>query len=243
MTDLDQPLNIEGKVDGDTLSAKMMRPWAAVELLELCVGGSVTAKEVIADKMRDGVLRAYARTISVSRERKVKSAWDDVPAFDGTMKLIPRNRLIGSAHWAEDAHNWKWRSGKFHIRRKKGGFLLLKGVRLVESDVVQLAKRYDERLKNLYKGGRGLNEEAWYNMWLTILWMQEKGQLDKTAIRAKKSFPSLVQEAWVNHVFPELKLKYEGKAGGKLIDSRLNNIPSVHTMRTSLVKLWEDHIT
>ena len=242
MKDLSELTTSDGEVGDDSLPPKLMKPWAAIELLELCVGGSVTAKEVIADKMRDGVLKAYAKTTSVSREKKLKLAWANVPAFDGTMKIIPKTKFIGSAHWAEDAHNWKWRTGNFHIQKRDGGFLLLKGVRLAENDVVQLVKRYDERIKNLHKGGRKLNEDAWYNMWLTLLWMQEKGQLDKSTIRAKKSFPSLVQETWKKNVLPELTAKYEDQIGSIVFDSRLKELPSVHTMRPSLVKLWGDLI-
>ena len=243
MTDFDQSINSEDKVNGDMPLPKLMKPWVAVKLLELCVGGSVTAKDVIADKMRDGELKAYAKTISVSRKKKLKKAWADVPAFDGTMKKIPRNKLIGSAHWAEDVPNWKWRRGRFHIRRKDGGFLLLQGVRFVKNDVLQLIQRYDERIKNLNKGGRGLNESAWYNMWLTVLWMQNNGKLNKATLPPKKtSFPGVVRDHWKNDVFPDLQRKHEGQAGIIITVSREEKLPSVHTMKSSLDKLWADLI-
>ena len=242
MADPIQSKNSEFKADGDTALPVLMRPWVAVELLELCVGGSVIAKEVIADKMRDGVLKAYAKTISVSRAKHIKLAWSDAPAFDGTMKIIPKTKLIGSAHWAEDARNWKWRSGRFHLRRKVGGFLLLRGVSLVENDVMQLIRRYDERIRNLNKGGRGIKENAWYNMWLTVLWMQNNDQLNKTTICQKQVFAGEVMTAWNEKVRPELKLKYEGRAHSSVIESRLADFPSASTMSKSLAKLWDDRI-
>ena len=242
MTNFNELDNNEGKVGSDSTPPKLMKPWAAVELLELCVGGSVIAKEVIADKMRDGAIKAYAKTISISREEKLKLAWKNVPAFDGAMKIIPRNKLIGSAHWAEDVHNWKWRMGNFHLRRKDGRFLLFEGVSIVEDDVVQLINRYNERIRNLNKGGRGFNENAWYNMTLTVLWMQNHGQLDKTTILQKGRFPGLVQTTWLEKVRPKLKLKYEGRAHASVIESRLGKLPGLDTMQNSLSKLWDDLI-
>ena len=165
-------------------------PWQAIEQLETCIGGSVATKEAIADKIRDGAIRAFARAIWTHDGADPKVGWESAPKIskNSPSVAIDRRKLIGSKQWFDDARNWKWRKGDFFISKKNGKLLMLKGVTLSKEDVGALQQRHDDRLRNINKGGRNVKADNWTKIWLTVLQMERDGELDQAKLGQKAYF-------------------------------------------------------
>ena len=149
-----------------------MNPYTAVRKLEHYCGGSFNAKLLIADKIRDGEIRAYAKRAWISNEQTLKSS--RIPPSEGMERkiLVPRSRLIGAESWTQNVANWKWRSGDFYcvlrsrpIRRQH-----FQKVRLAKVDVEKILIEAEEVVqKKLSSRGRPTKLDGWNKVWMEVL--------------------------------------------------------------------------
>lgn len=152
---------------------KLIRPFEAFKLLRDLYGGGTNAKKLIADKIRDGEIVAFAKRTWVSREPSLVTARNAKPPKNaGKFAQIKRSKLIAAARWTEEAPNWKWRQSVFHtvsttdpVKRR-----IFTGVRLVEDDVLRLlVEAQTARQKDASNAGAKRNSDSWDDLWLTAL--------------------------------------------------------------------------
>ena len=91
---------------------ELVKAYDALRRLENYVGTTAAVKAMLADKMRDGAIRAYAAQSWGSGEPSLKKAWKAGPPIDALRKqLINRRHLVASPSWQNDMQRWKWRAG------------------------------------------------------------------------------------------------------------------------------------
>ena len=150
----------------------LMSPYEAVEMLEQFYGTTET-KRMLVDKMRDGVVRAYARRSWVSTEEVLKDARNGkVPRRAKRDVLISPAKLVGAERWIDESPLFKWRKGDFHsvIRSKPMKRRIFRGVGLAREDVNAVWRKAadHEKLKK-NTGGRRRNDTAWDKVFVTVL--------------------------------------------------------------------------
>lgn len=186
----------EGRVQ--TPFPTFMKPYTAVKRLEHYCGGSYNAKLLIADRIRDGEIRAYARRAWVSDEVSLKSSRREPPEGVEHKVLIPRNRLLGAERWTENTSQWKWRAGDFFsvVRSKPIRRQHFKDVRLAKDDVEKILIGLEEAHKRkLSNRGRPTKNDAWNAVWIEVLRLANGGGLTKAAVGDMQSFRRLVMDA------------------------------------------------
>ena len=174
-----------------------MKPYTAVRKLEHYCGGSYNAKLLIADKIRDGAVRAYARRAWVSDEVSLKSSRREPPDGVECRVSIPRNRLIGAESWTENISQWKWRAGDFFavIRSKPVRRRHFRDVRLARDDIEKiLIDVQDAQKRKLSNRGRPTKNDAWNAVWVEVLRLAQNGNLTKAALGDMQRFRRLVME-------------------------------------------------
>lgn len=150
----------------------LIRAYQAVQALERYVGGSVAAKKLLADKMRDQELRAKARRSWVSSNPNLKMAFKENPSDALRGIDIDYKKLVGARNLRSDIERWKWRSGSFFISRSNGvDKTIFTQVRFYKDDIDKILQYYrsDEILKDKYKGGRKSRIDARDDVWLAIV--------------------------------------------------------------------------
>jgi len=186
---------------------KLVKPYDALNLLEHLYGGSIDAKKLIADKIRDGEIKAFAKRSWVSREPSLRLARNAKPPQTAAeFTQIDRKKLIGADSWVDEASRWKWRRGIFHsvangdpVKRR-----IFKGVRLAEEDILRLvAKAREARQKDASNAGAPSKAEASDNVWLAILECAIKRQLTKDNLGSQKKWArTLSNELAIKKVTP-----------------------------------------
>ena len=161
--------------------------WAAVELLAEQVGGVPTAKELIADALRDG--RVVARA---------KAQWrGSSPVFNGPQgrqaialgRDITREEWQSSANWPADVARWNWMDSKFFVSREGfravsyGGmgprYTLFDGVEFSREEITALFRpKPAGRTKR--RGGVSPNLEIWDTLYREILMIAQVRKLNFT---------------------------------------------------------------
>lgn len=145
------------------------RPAEAMEILE-SEGGVICGpalKELIADKIRDGKIRAYAGRAWDSRKR-LASAWEAGPPNDSEERVqIDRGDFLLSESWKSDVHSWDWQKGNFHCGSEiSGRRRMYKNVILAKDDVDKLRL---ELSGPKGRGGRVPESDYRDEVWLSIL--------------------------------------------------------------------------
>lgn len=180
-----------------TLFPMFITPFTAVKKLEHYCGGSFNAKLLIADKIRDGEIRAYAKRAWISKEPSLRlSRVLPTEGFERKI-LIPRSCLIGAESWTENVANWKWRAGDFYsvlhgpsIRRQH-----FKSVRLAKDDVEQIVTQAEAaKHKKLSARGRPTKLDAWNEVWRSVLRIVIEEEFSKSALVDMQRFRAKVLE-------------------------------------------------
>jgi hypothetical protein len=157
--------------NSDDLPA-LIRPLEAVELLSDHYLGSKAAKDLLADCIKDGRLRAYAlRTWTVIGLTPMK-AWKAGPNGNVINKAqIDAGALRRSTYLPADQQRWDWVKGNFYLRGAGGKRTMFRSVRFAEPDVIKLLPS---------KSPRGLksDESGRHEIWLAILDVMNSGGSD-----------------------------------------------------------------
>ena len=174
----ERPPNAEGASSPLTLP-KLIKPVAAVDRLEAYYGGST--KELLADKLRDGLIRAYALRSWVAKGRSLEQAWASRPRMGVVRKQqIPREAFLRNPNWYEDIRGWDWVTGDFFCTEKSPRpvttRMMFKNVRFAREDVEALITKAEQAVRK-GKGGRHPDREAWENVWMEILALALDGNL------------------------------------------------------------------
>lgn len=176
---------------------KLMRPYTAVKKLEHYCGGSFAAKQLIADKIRDGEIGAFALRTWVSDQPSLKKARGECPGVTETKTMIKPSTLVGAESWTENVASWKWRIGDFHsvIRSKPMRRRIFRKVRLVADDVEQLLSAREALFQTeLSNRGRRPKMEAWHEVWMEVLRLAVEGRFTKDHVGTMAQFRSKIAE-------------------------------------------------
>ncbi len=175
-----------------------IKPYTAVKRLAHYCGGSYNAKLLIADQIRDGEIRAYAKSSWISDEPNLKSSSRE-PAEGVERKiLIPRSRLIAAQSWTENVAQWKWRAGDFFsvIRSKPMRRRHFSSVLFAKDDVERILLNVEEaHKKKLSTRGRPTKLDAWNKVWREVLRLAHSRGLNREAVGDMQSFRRLVMDA------------------------------------------------
>lgn len=160
---------------------ELISPYEAVEMLEQFYGTTET-KRMLADKMRDGAIRAYARRSWVSTEALLKDARNGkAPRRAKRDVVISPAKLVGAERWIDESTLFKWRKGVFHsvIRSRPMKRRIFRGVGLAREDVAAVWRKAadHEKLKK-NTGGRRRNETAWDRVFVAVLELIRDQQFD-----------------------------------------------------------------
>lgn len=192
-------------------------PLEAVALLEPIYRG--TTKTLIAEKLKDGLIRSFAERIWSSNLPTLDAIWTDAEEDGANAQLnVSVDKMIyrRSRYWNEDISNWRWDDSRFVITRRKkapADRTIILGVRLMADDIDALMPTP----KN--KGGAAPEYQGWGETICALIQMHADGKLNKT------EHSSMVQLA--NDVESQLSLRN----GRPLLQSE--------TIRKALPAVWK----
>lgn len=179
---------------------KLMQPYTAVKKLEHYCGGSFAAKQLIADKIRDGEIGAFALRSWISDQPSLKKARGERPDVADVKTKIKPSILVGAESWTENVASWKWRVGDFHsvIRSKPMRRRVFRKVRLVAEDVLRLVAAREALFKSEQsKRGRRPKIEAWNTVWMEVLRIAVEERFTKDHLPTMSQFRAKVAKAVV----------------------------------------------
>jgi hypothetical protein len=158
----------------------------ALELLKDHFSGSVATKQMLADRLRDGHLRARADRIWNTYETVLAKAWRSDPDDDAKSLVdveIPTLIWRKSKRWRLDQENWRWPVNKFHVTCKVNPVerKMISGIRFYASDVQEFLKEVgavaDQKKRG---GGRRPEEEAWTALTIALIQLERDGRLNSS---------------------------------------------------------------
>lgn len=166
----------------------LIKPYKALKRLRYHFGGPPTTKAVLADLIRDGEIRAFARYSWVSEEKSLVRARKSRPRDAERGIQIRPAQLMGNRRWTEIATRWKWKRGDFFaiIRAKPIKRLIFSNVRFSKEDVEQVLQDANDALKEARSNrGKKPKLEVWHKVWFEVLAIAAAGRL------TKKHFPEM----------------------------------------------------
>ncbi len=149
-------------------------------LVEGQLGGATFAKATLADKLRDGALRAVAATTWLSTEKSLAKALRVAHAND-----VVHNVLLNpfafrkSRNFTADVAEWRWPYNKFFVthRKKQLTRRAFVGVRLSRAD---LSRSFD-----LSKPKKLRKKDEWESFWFAIIELAQEGRLTEDHFRGQ----------------------------------------------------------
>lgn len=165
--------------------------WLTVqESLDFLTAGStsfVSAKQEIADGLRDGRIASRADRAWVSASSDVSRGWKSglkTGAKIETDKELDIRTWRDSVNWIADMEEWRWPEGRFYVTISSNPiereFLL--GVQFLSADIKRL--RGGGELKHKKSPGRPPDHVRWTTFWMEVVALAQAGRL--TAVH----FPS-----------------------------------------------------
>jgi len=180
---------------------KLIRIATAVKKLENLYGGSANAKKVIADKIEDGEIRAYAYRYWTSTSWKLSKAWGEGPPEDAAKQAkIKRSTWAASSLITKDMDVWVWEKGKLvisHVKRKRKILRhMYLDVRVSSSDIKKLVKAAEPKLKIPHAGGRKFNELEWSKVWMAAISIIQEAPTKQLTFTREKEFVGAVYQRY-----------------------------------------------
>lgn len=174
---------------------KLIKAYEALKLLEHFMGGAPTTKAIIADKIKDGEIRAYASRHWTTARKNRQKVWADGAPLDAERNVqIRRQVLLGASGLPADLAVWKWRRGDFQVTYKRTNNQILRHmylkVKFAKDDVEALLNEAKEALRARSKGGRHIAEDEWRKVWFAMMDVIAASPI--TAFASKKQFCGMV---------------------------------------------------
>lgn len=170
-------------------------PMQALDVLEPRYGAGT--KTLIADKLRDGRIRARADRVWDTFESSQYVAWrkreeglanpDAQVACDVDVETTIWEQ---SRFWNSDIETWRWPAGRFVITRRKSppDRTIIEGLRLFKKDIDDLNKPPSKR------GGKKPNYPGYANLFCAVLELERAKKLTRTEFPSKKSLETTILE-------------------------------------------------
>lgn len=191
-------------------------PMEALALLEARHGAA--SKALIADKLKDGLIRAHADEIWDSDDPTLNAAWRNRKHAETEHDVVLERRVWrASRHWQFDIDQWRWPENRFVVTRRKrpADRTVIVGLKFFKKDIDQLIAPTKKQ------GGRPVNHAGWANFILEIIDLERAKKLTYT------KFPrtGLFQDTIVKSIAKR------GHANKDVIDD--------DTMKRTAAKIWD----
>jgi hypothetical protein len=156
-------------------SAELIKARDAADLLSVILNDMNAAKDLLADQIYRGNVRAFALKQWRARGASAQAIWKEGPPPDAVKKApIRRVLLRPSVQLHNDRKGWNWAKGQFFVtvRRRPLTLQMMRGVFFFRKDFFNLAKVYGG-----HPGGRPTETESWNKFWLEIVRLANDGGL------------------------------------------------------------------
>ena len=176
---------------------ELILPSEAVRRLEKFCGGPIAAKEWIADKIREGEIRAYALKSWVSDDKTLKIARRLRRELPQTKQPIEVKKIMGAESWGENVRSWDWKKAVFHsvIRSRPMRRRIFYRVRLAADDVEAIIHEHPHAVqRKVSNRGRPPKLQAWEKVWRAMLVLAMDGQMSKDRFPKAAHFRQAVLE-------------------------------------------------
>lgn len=163
----------------DTPPNRLYTPLEAVTVLEPIYSGST--KELIADKLKDGFISAFASNVWRCDRSPMPKLSQIVLALEEGDQDIEKDVWLDkkvwrrSRYWLEDFSNWRWDEARVLLTRRKkapADRTIITGLRLLADDVDAIAASQRN------KGGKPTEYEGWGHAFCAILELEKAGSLN-----------------------------------------------------------------
>ncbi|WCP13544.1 hypothetical protein sphantq_01973 [Sphingobium sp. AntQ-1] len=172
----------------------------ALKLVERQLGGSVQAKDILADQLRDGHVRSAARRGWISDEHTIVAAWKGQPAVDDeTLEHdveLPALTWRSSKRWASDQMEWRWPVDKFSITEtlKPRWIHLYEGVHFFLNDVMALIASNDDDSQIASRRGAKRDELKWRSFWHAVIDLEREDRLNRDIFSSQAELSLEIRE-------------------------------------------------
>lgn len=172
----------------------------AIKLVERHLGGSVQAKDILADQLRDGHVRSAAKRAWISDEHTLKAAWNSEPAPDDeTLEFNVELRPLAwrlSRRWASDQMDWRWPVDKFSVTEtlKPRWIHLYEGVHFFLEDVTALIPPKDDDTPTGSTRGAKRDELRWRSFWHAVIDLEREDRLNRDSISSQTELAAEIQQ-------------------------------------------------
>lgn len=102
----------------DILDLKWIRASSAYNILCQTRKNPVEVSQILAQYLRDGRIRARAKSIWISDENLMSKAWKSNPDSDMKSKDVKRAYWQSNKNWLNDRESWIWTKSRFHLTTK-----------------------------------------------------------------------------------------------------------------------------
>ena len=164
----------------------------ALEMLQPFFGGRRATKEMLADLLRDGKLRARAERKWRSKQSGARFKVPHKDSFEIECGLqIPPKLWRLSRQWSADQERWRWPRGDFLIScgAARTEYVFLKDVHFNREEVFASHRRGKEFTESLKKRGGGVKTPAdkWAIITEAVLRLERTGRLTKNEFGTAES--------------------------------------------------------
>ena len=168
-------------------------PVEALEVLESRHGADT--KILIADKLRDGRIRAHADLVWHSFAPSLDQAWRErEEGLEDPEAEAVRNSLVDvsvwerSRYWSSDVELWRWGANRFVVTRRKNPAdrTIIEGLRVFKKDVLDLAKPPSKR------SGKKPNYPGYANLFCALLELERAQKLNVDTYPTKTGLQTFI---------------------------------------------------
>ena len=162
-------------------------PTEALDLFEQYYS-RVQAKSEIADRVRDGLIRAHADLVWDSRDKHIEQALDNrekrlsnaKASNPGRDLMLETAMWADSQYWSQDVEQWRWGEALFFVTLSMSPVdrTILEGVKLSKKDVDAFIASRAPKL-----GGKP-KYVGWAHISLALLQLEREGQLNANVFKS-----------------------------------------------------------
>lgn len=163
----------------------------ALEHAARSCGDRISAKQRLADLLKDGRISARAERQWLSKKPSLTDAWRSrsKAKFD-TDVAVTRLAWGRSRFWSDDLDMWRWSRNRFVLTAGPAERLILEGVRLNQRDVelefpLATPSEAAPSTRRVGAGGRPPKRDEWHEFWLAVLKRSQNGELSTGFFRTQ----------------------------------------------------------
>jgi hypothetical protein len=179
------------KIDIPSLTPSDPKLWikanTAAQRLGEKMHSPLAAKDTLADYLRDGLLQAQAKSITVSENESLSLAWKNHPKLDDKdmYMTVSANEWRKSKRWNGDRADWRWPGSNFSVTARRKPLLryLYFRVEFALPDLARLQPAVFNKRHGV--GGSKGKPDSRDAFWQAVVQLALDGRLDIAGIRSQ----------------------------------------------------------